>query len=258
MRLLLLTYSNMAVTSLSFFRLQDVGRFGWRVADYPQMDPASSRYAAMAPAVGLAVALLVCSPPVAVFAFLVWHRQRAQRMGLLDDDGRGIIRDAGSLAAPPTTSAVSALYLQLTLQFCERRWWWVVIVLLRRLLIASVLVLVRGESVWLWLSFCNFSILAAHARLLPYRRRRDNEAELLCLASLAMQTTLLAAQPPPVQSSALLALLLVALVLPLLSLVASAVLSRWGRKEEWLSAGPADASVRVRRGGSGLLDATVE
>ena len=219
-RLLLLLYSNVALTSLSFFRLQDVGHFGWRVADYPQMDPASSRYAAMTPFVGLVVAVLVCAPPVALLAFLLWHRQRAQQAGLLvgGDDGDGaIVGDGGPTAA---LDRVDALYRQLTCQFQPTLWWWSVVVLLRRLLIAAVLVLVHDTSVWVWLSFCNFSILAAHARLWPYARRRDNRTELLCLFSLALQTTLLSAYPPPVHSAGLLSSLLLALLLPLVPLFA--------------------------------------
>ena len=119
-----------------------------------------------------------------------------------------------------SASRVDALYRQLTLQFRDSSWWWAVVALLRRLLVAAVLVLVRDASVWTWLSFCNFSILAAHARLWPYARRRDNRAELLCLFSLALQTTLLSVWPPPIQSAALLSALLLALLVPLLPIAA--------------------------------------
>ena len=76
----------------------------------------------------------------------------------------------------------------------------------------------------MWLSLCNFSVALVHARLWPYARRLDNEAEQLSLFSLALQTTLLSVWPPPIRSAGLLVSLLLALSAPLLVVVASAVL----------------------------------
>ncbi len=123
--------------------------------------------------------------------------------------------------------------------------------LLRRLLLAAVLVLVRSTSVWVWLSLCNSFILAAHARLLPYARRRDNEAELLTLSSLTLQTMTLAAFPPPVHSTGVLALLLTFLILPLLAIAVLAVSGRWQRRKEEHRPSAAFPSAQLWRSESG-------
>ena len=89
-RVALLAYSSLALTSLSFFRLQDVGVFGWRVADYPQMAPSDAAYRAMMPLVLLLLLTVVCGLPLALLALLLFHH----RAGLLSEqsDDSAVLR----------------------------------------------------------------------------------------------------------------------------------------------------------------------
>ena len=206
-RLAQLAYTSIALTCLSFFQLQEVGAFGHRVVDYSQMDPASAAYIRMQPVVIALIVFFVCGLPFAMFSLLWFHRRR------------GTLKAVDSLSPAAPITHLDAAVVQLVSAFRGEVWWYSVFVLVRRLLLAGVLVAVRDSSVWVWLTFINYCVLAAHCHLRPYKRRADNQLELLCLLSLSVQTTLLSLWPPPIASSALLAVLLISVFIPALAVL---------------------------------------
>ena len=70
-RLLQLSYTALAVVTLSFFHWQSVGEFGWRLVDYPTMSPGSDEYRAMLPFIVTVLGVVVCGLPLFVGIFLV-------------------------------------------------------------------------------------------------------------------------------------------------------------------------------------------
>ena len=221
LRLAFICYAGVTLTCLRFFRLQAVGDFGSRVADFPQIAPAAAQYRALLPLVVLVLVLFVGGLPCALCA-VMW---RANRRGAIEHLHSG--GAASSEVVSPTRQDV--LLQQLVCMFQPRCWWYAPVLVGRRLLLALVLVLVVDPSVWAWLTLCNSAILALHAFTLPYRRRFDNHAELLCLSTLTLQTTLLSAYPPPITSAPLLAVLLALLLLSLAPLLYSVGLRCWLR-----------------------------
>ena len=68
-------------------------------------------------------------------------------------------------------STRDALLLQLTAMYRAWCWWMASAVLLRRLTIVVLLTVIRGPTVWTWLTLANNSLLTLHVLLAPYERQ---------------------------------------------------------------------------------------
>jgi hypothetical protein len=76
-RLLLLSYGVMAGICLLFFHTVPVGAFGTRLAEYPDVDPASDEYQQLKPVVVLLMVLVVVGLPT-LMALGLWRDRRQQ------------------------------------------------------------------------------------------------------------------------------------------------------------------------------------
>ena len=222
-RVLQLSYSALSMLSLSFFRTQSVGEFGRRLAEYPELDPASAEYRRMVPAMIAVIVVVVCGLPLLLAAFLL----RAHRQGELLR-----VKEMARTGQERRLSARQALLLQLCAMYRPHGSWHAVFILVRRLLLVLALVLVSDASVWIWLTALNFCFLALHLELKPFERRVDNAFETLSLLSLSLQTTLLIAWPPPYMSLPLYIGLCALDIGPVLPMVVYASLDRWHRWRE--------------------------
>jgi hypothetical protein len=216
--LLQAAFSSVTIACLSFFNFQSVGAAGWRLIDYTQIDPSSSQYRAMLPPVVICMVCIVCGMPAVVTFLLVWEHRR-QRAG--GDSGVVSIR--------------SALVRQLCCMFRPGCQWMAVFILIRRLLLLAVLLLVRNQSVWAWLTFAHHCALVLHLFIAPYKRAVDNRLETVVLFSLGMQTTLLSVWPPPYRDAAIvfwLYALMLRPLIPLLAVLAVNLFQRYCRRAD--------------------------
>ena len=76
-RVLLLSYTSVALLTLRFFHTRPVSSFGRRVADYPGLDPASAVYASQLLPLMAVLLLLVLLVPWLLAVFLWWLRRRS-------------------------------------------------------------------------------------------------------------------------------------------------------------------------------------
>ena len=201
-RLLQLSYTSLAVTSLSYFRYQPVGPFGRRLTDYPSIDPSSADYAHFTPIVAVVLALVSLLPLVMAAVLFRAHRLRH-------------IEHAKSRTRHLALSARDSFLLQWCSMYRPSCWFYSVVVLCRRMALVVPLVLWHDADVWAVMSMINFLFLALHLRLLPYERRQDNLFESAALLSLALQTTLLSLFPPPYLTAGLLVTFGLLVVAPL-------------------------------------------
>ena len=247
-RLLQLSYTALAVVTLSFFHWQSVGEFGWRLVDYPTLSPESTKYHNMRPVVVCVLAVVVCGLPLAVAIFL-WV---AHRRGQIDE-AKQLQRERTS-SYSEALSVRHALLLQLTAMFRSEHWWMASFVLVRRLLLVALLVSVRGPQVWIWLSMVNYCLLAMHLHLKPYERVMDNTLESLTLLSLSVQTTLLSVWPPPYLSVALFGVFNALVIAPLVPLVLAVMSARWRQYKAARGTIGVESEHRIRGGDIGLND----
>ena len=216
-RLLLLSYTSLSVTTLSFFHLQSVGEYGQRVMDYPTLSAGSVEYRALLPVI-VCVLALVCGVPVGMAVWL-WLEHR--RGGI--DEAKQLQRQGESEG----TTRRRAVVLQLCAAYRRQHWWMPSFVLVRRLLLVSLLVFVRDSTVWTWLTLVNNCLLALHLKLEPYERRMDNTLEALTLLSLSVQTTLLSVWPAPNHSRALVGAFSTLVIAPLVPLAVATLSTCW-------------------------------
>ena len=223
-RLLLLSYTSLALTSLLFFRYQDVGVYGKRLVDYPQLDPASPEYRALLPFVVLVVLLVVVGLPLSMLLFLYRQRRMAKRVG-----GAA---DVPVVEQPLQSAAIRSLEAQLRGVFPSEYWWMTPFILLRRLLTVLVLLLAARSSTWIWMTAVHFSLLAIHLRLHPFARSIDNACETVILSALAMQAVVLSLEPPPSTGVGAQVLLGLLATTPLLLLVGVFFRDFWVRQRQ--------------------------
>ena len=227
-RLLLMSYTGLTVLTLSFFHLQHVGDFGYRVVDYPALAYDSPQYNALAPVMLILLVTVVGGFPVVLTAFLVAARCKPPIPALyqpLQEDGVVEAQSPANAAMQGGQASLlqqmsAAVLVQLTLPFRPSCWWMAPFLLLRRLLLVSLLTWVRSSRVWSWLTLSSFCLLALHVQLQPYKRQRDNRLETATLLSLGVQCSLLSMYPPPFLSAALVGVFNVLVLGPMLSILA--------------------------------------
>ena len=216
LRLIDISYIGISAVCLSFFRWQEVGEFGWRLKNYPTLSPDSPAYRTLYPVVLMTLLLVVLGLPILfVVVMIVAHRK-----GLLVEVKASQRELQGGHVRNRDIPALNAALLQLLAMYRVECWWQGVWRPVRRLWVVLVCTLCDGSEMWSWAAMALGLMLALHARVQPFERRRDNELELLCLTSLFVQAALLAAYPPPltprIVQAALQTLLLIPLVLSML------------------------------------------
>ena len=246
-RLLVLSYGLLSLLCLQFFLKLQVGAFGERLAEYPDIDPASDEYARMLPAVICLIILVVAGLPLLLFGAVIqqYRRHRAQPAEAAATSWTAELsatwHDASSAFSFPSSSSSSssslssraktALLLPLCSMFTASCWWLPPFVLVRRLLLVLVLVVSPRWSTWTWLTSVNFVLLSLHLRLQPYVRPVDNQLESLTLGSLALQTVLFSLSPAPLTTAGLL-LLSFLLAGPLMAILAVLIVEKWRRLQQ--------------------------
>ena len=218
-RLLLLSYTSLSLTSLLFFRYQRVGVYGKRLVDYRQIDPSSDEYLSLLPGVLVVLVLVVAGLPLAVSLFLWLQRQKRSKE----------LQAEGSDEATQSRALLS-LEAQLRGVFPSAYWWMTPFILLRRLVTVLVLLLATRSSTWVWMSAVHFSLLAVHLRLTPFSRPVDNDCETVTLSALALQAVVLSLEPPPSTGVAAQVVLGLLATGPLLLLSAVFVWDVWTRR----------------------------
>ena len=203
-RLMLLSYTSIALLTLRFFHTRSIGSYGSRVMTYPALDPASTVYTRRLLPVMLLLLILVLLVPW-LLAFFLWRLRRRSA-----SDAQRAMADGGE---PVQKTWKAALLVQLCGMFRADTWWMAPFIGVRRLLLAAVFAFVPSQTVFIWLTLANQLILALHLQLQPFRRRRDNVLESVCLLLLCIQTSLLGAIPTNPAGSAPLTSVLSLLVL---------------------------------------------
>ena len=215
-RLLLLSYGIIARICLLFFHTTPVGPYGWRLAEYSDVDPRSASYQRVLPLVVTLLALVVVGLPALILMLLYHHRRQLHVEGHDWLEGRGGVSGATRL-----------IIRQLTSMYRPTHWWMASFNLTRRLLLVLALITAPVGYTWTWVIVLHFLLLTVHLRFLPFVRPLDNQLEALSLLSLALQSVLLglADHRSPVVLTAL--SLLVAV--PILALCASTWRNWWRR-----------------------------
>jgi hypothetical protein len=230
-RLVQLSYTGLTTLCLSFFHLQPVGEFGYRLVDFPTMSPASAGYHSLLPVVLLVLVVVTCGAPIELTVFLFLEHRRGHIAAVKSGEAGLLTQERQNRSAPRRASWTwqfkSALLLQLTAMFRNECWWMAPFVLVRRLLAVVLLTTVRGSTVWIWLLLLQSAFAVLHERVQPYQRAWDNAMESLCLLSLCMQTALLSLWPPPAMTPALQAAFNTLLLGPILVFALRWITKRW-------------------------------
>ena len=223
-RLVLLSYTGLALLTIRFFHSRTVGGYGARPVDYPGLSTESSEYLLLFPVMTCCL-VLVCLLPVLLAVYLL----RKHRQGTIAE-----LRSRPDLAVAAASGREAALILQLCCMFKGSYWWMAPFISVRRLLLVALFVFTPSTATWVWLTFANSLLLAIHLQLRPYERPQDNTLESVGLLSLCIQTTLLCAWPRPYGNDAVLAALNTLVLGPPLLVGGLLCLKVWNRRKEMM------------------------